>query len=77
MPKLAEGNGAIVTARHNGAGLGMVLGIISCVVILVSLYVARRKGRYPIEETLPNDQRPVENHTAWLAYQRFEKDRQP
>jgi hypothetical protein len=77
MPKLAEVNGAVVTARYNGAGLGMVLGIISGAVILVSLYVERRQGRFPVEETLPNDQRPVENHTAWPVYQRFEKGRQP
>ncbi len=63
--------GLNITVQIIGVGLGMVLGFGSAVIVIMSLYVEKRQGRYPTEDTLPNDQRPVVTPLAWSEEQRF------
>lgn len=39
--------------------LGTLLGLLSAVLVLISIFVERRQDQFPEEERLPNDQRPV------------------
>jgi hypothetical protein len=66
-----------VSVEILGFGIGMALGVASAAVVLATLLIEKRQGRFPAEETLPSEQRSTVTPEAWTIYQRFRNTGRP